>query len=141
MNTLTAEMIAAYPNAFILRDGKAYRINCIDVFCKDDLAIRIRDKNDINDWCYLHECKLILTSPDKITDEQALVVDKEYMNEERIDVVKNVLLEWDLSIDWRPNCAISFADICRSHNIDLGYKNIPSLIAAGLAVESKEVPV
>jgi len=147
MNTqhkLTAQMVAAYPNAQVMYrtdlGGKGVIGNLQWLyFRRDELVASIENSfMDMQDDCA--NFQLVLTSPDKITDAQALKVAKEFFIEEwqTLEKSKAIFSNLDYDDDWNLDSATKFTDICRSLNIDMGYKNIPSLIAVGLAVE-KEV--
>lgn len=150
MNTLTAIMVAAYPNAMIEKEGKIYPLSVIDVYCKDDLSIRIRDKRDINDWCNLYECRLVLTPLAKITSDQALSMARLYIPQFADTIYETKItakqIEWcffygegrDSIIMESEEAPRRILDYARRENIDFGYDTIPSLIDAGLAIEAKE---
>lgn len=139
-------MVAAYPNAQVIyKDGTLNK----EIVYWDVSEIRIKD-NKI--WvssdkykgfnCDASDFQLVLTSPSNITDAQALEVAKEYYPTvgmyQNSFYGKSLVEDYKSDFDMQASCTRELSDICRSLNMDFGYKNIPSLISAGLAVE-KEV--
>ena len=144
---LTAQMVAAYPNAMVIETetGDMYDVLCVHGKF-NSINVQLSNSEGISDvfsFVQTSHFQLVLTSPDKITDVQALVMAKGYCKLDKSHTVKagRKLLESliNLNEDWAASSAVELADICRSLNIDMGYRNIPSLIAVGLAVEAKEV--
>jgi len=136
-HVLTAAMVAAYCNAQVreIETGKVYEL--VEIQIKRNMILAAID---VKEAVYANTCKfqLVLTSPDKITDAKALIMAKKHFVKEELQTaktLKNLLSQLNYSDTWEFGEAVEFTDICRSLNIDMGYKSIPSLIAAGLAVE------
>lgn len=134
-HVLTAAMVAAYCNAQVRdkRNGNIYSVHALYIETNKFIG-----SNFEYPFC-LSDFQLVLTSPSNITDAQALDVAKEYYSivpeMHTIENGKKMCSYFQGSKKWHAVSCIEFTDICRSLNIDMGYKNIPSLIAVGLAVE------
>jgi len=135
---LTAAIAMSYPNAEIFREEHTYppmfgldiKINTIN--------LQYKDAGSCGDYT-ITECQLILTPLDKISDEDAVEVCKflysnpALHNPERGKSVATVG-------DWHSTRkGVEVIDYLRSKGYDCGHGSIPSLIAAGVAVEKEIV--
>lgn len=124
-HVLTAAMVAAYHNAQVMHKITK-NIHEVGSILSKDNKIALAGSYTFSN---VSDFQLVLTSPDKISDAQALEVAKEYYplypTWHTVSHGMAIVKERD----------VEELDTCRAYNIDKGYKSIPSLIAAGLAVE------
>lgn len=139
-HVLTAAMVAAYCNAQVIEIKTGAIGKVLEIHFKSD-SLFVNEGDFGGYYSHASNFQLVLTSPDKITDAQALEVATQFCHEDWQTIESGRAIIGDVSKKQAKNNPIDtreLSDICRSLNIDMGYKNIPSLIAEGLAVE-KEV--
>lgn len=140
-HVLTAAMVAAYCNAQVVEIKTGAIGKVLEIHFKSD-SLFVNEGDFGGYYSHASNFQLVLTSADKITDAQALQVAKEYYPTvtmyHNCFYGKSLVEDYKSDFDMQASCTRELSDICRSLNIDMGYKSIPSLIADGLAVE-KEV--
>ena len=114
-NKRTSQIASAYWGAKVTSGDKV-----------DGLVMVTLQNEHGKDW------KLILTQPERITDEDAIEVCKL----EKSSYV-SVVSGQNLVLNYLKILQISTIDYLRSKGYDLGYGNIPSLIDAGIAITNK----
>jgi len=127
---LTAAMVAAYPNAMVIdkhEGNKSYKIAHIDLLNRFLLVLDSQDGDFLID---VSRCQLVLTSPANITDAQALEVAKEYYRDfphyQDVSSGKHAIEDFnEMYLDGSDSLR-GLIDLCRSLNIDMGYKSIPN---------------
>lgn len=146
---LTAQMVSAYPNAMVIETetGDMYDVLCVHGKF-NSINVQLSNSEGISDvfsFVQTSHFQLVLTSPDKITDAQALEISKWNLNGSESEPTPTAEHgRWSIEAILKGRYSLgliqSFTDVCRRNNIDVGYCegycNIPSLIAAGLAVEN-----
>lgn len=149
---LTANIAAAYWGANMMHKGDTYKV-----------FNSLRD-GYVNLWdsetCYLEdvnisECQLLLTPLSKISDEDAVEVAKicnrdnnshKFKSKSKEQLIEmGRLIAYDLVSTYgdphyvQLDYAREIIDYLSSKGYDCGHGSIPSLIAAGVAVEKKEI--
>lgn len=132
---LTAKIAASYFGAMVRTPDGDYRMHHV---APNLMCIEVETGNQF-DYVAYDQCQLILTPLDKISDEDAVEVCKflysnpALHNPERGKSVATVG-------DWHSTRkGVEVIDYLRSKGYDCGHGSIPSLIAAGVAVEKEIV--
>lgn len=137
-HVLTAAMVAAYCNAQVMEIKTGAIGKVLEIHFKSD-SLFVNEGDFGGYYSHASNFQLVLTSPDKITDAQALEVAKEYYRDfphyQDVSSGKHAIEDFnEMHLDGSDSLR-ELIDLCRSLNIDMGYRNIPSLISAVLAVE------